>query len=85
MSCSAVARTNRELSSAQIVRFVRHVALGKGQLCGLSWFRIETVIITPVLYTSQSYNDANEVIGMKRPRTGRAVCKGIMGNKDGKE
>lgn len=44
-----------------------------------------SVIITPVLYTSQSYNDANEVIGMKIARTGRAVYKGIMGNKDGKE
>lgn len=44
-----------------------------------------SVIITPVLYISQSYNDTNEVIGMKIPRTGRAVCKGIMGNKDGKE
>lgn len=63
------------MSSAQIVQLIHHVALGKGQLRGLSWFMINTVIVTLVLYTSQGYNNTNEVIGVKMPITCRAVCK----------
>ena len=74
VSYKEIRRTNAAELSLDCVICSSH-GLGQGAPVGLSWFRIETVIIIPVLCASQGYNETNEVIGVKTPITCRVVCK----------